>query len=463
MFVVDLILVITAVVVAIRLVALLFLRPHIPYEKFIIHIQAVLLAVVLLLALSLSPANSATHLKVGIECPKIGLTKVHKGSKFKCIKNGKKLVWSKVKISRVPKTAPVPSDRSLFSSPSNCKLGSPWPIESENIGFPRGANFAPALGDRKSLVIFVEFLDVPQDQRQIQEWKKHQIPTAERAYQVMSYGKYNLRYEYKEKFFLLNNYSSAYFRNYANLIQDAVAEAQKEIDISRYDFVNVVTPNTDNIPDEGAAGWIGGLGTMGPIGEYLDTQNKRNWLTHETGHVLGLMHGYNYRDGSLGAWDVMSNSFGLSDDLLGWNKLKLGWLEDAEVDCLDEEVKGETIHRLIPIGTAGANAKFVVVKLSETEALGIELRRKTDIDNLTKADEGVLVYKIDTTVPTGEGAFQIISNPTKFSAGTDGNRILLGTMKLNEETDFGGIKVKVVHEDSDSAYVAVSIGALRSS
>ena len=430
-------------------------------KKSLLHLQTGLLAVIVAFTFSYPSVSAATHPKVGKECSKIGQTEVHKGKMFKCVKKGKKVVWKRVKTAQVPRpavtqSAPATSDRSTFSPALGCKLGSPWPDESENAGFPRGANFAPALGDRKSLVIFVEFPDVPRDERQIQEWKNHQIPAAEKAYGVMSYGKYNLRYEYKEKFFRLNDPSLYYYKNYAKLIQDAVAQAQKEIDISRYDFVNVVTPNTDNIPDEGAAGWAGGIGTMGPIGEYLDNPSKRNWLMHETGHVLGLMHGYDYRGASLGAWDVMANSFGLSDDLLGWNKFKLGWVADTEIDCLGDGVSRETVHRLGPIGAAGENTKLVVVKLNETEALGIELRRKTDIDYLTAEAEGVLVYKIDTKIPSGEGAFQIVSNPTKFSTGTNGNRVLLGTMKLNEEVDFAGVKVKVIHEDSDSAYVSLS-------
>ena len=60
----------------------------------------------------LVPANAA--IKVGAKCNKAGITSVTAGKTFKCVKSGKKLVWSKgVSISK-PKAVPSPKKTAAF-------------------------------------------------------------------------------------------------------------------------------------------------------------------------------------------------------------------------------------------------------------------------------------------------------------------------------------------------------------
>ncbi len=51
-------------------------------------------------------------------------------------------------------------------------------------------------------------------------------------------------------------------------------------------------------------------------------------LPHENGHVFGLPDLYTQEGGgAVGHWDIMSEDWGANNDLLGWHKWKLGWLD----------------------------------------------------------------------------------------------------------------------------------------
>jgi hypothetical protein len=56
---------------------------------------------------SLSPANAAV--KAGASCKKLGQTAIQGKSSYKCVKSGKKLIWSIVKQTPSPKPSPTPS------------------------------------------------------------------------------------------------------------------------------------------------------------------------------------------------------------------------------------------------------------------------------------------------------------------------------------------------------------------
>ena len=72
-------------------------------------------------------------------------------------------------------------------------------------------------------------------------------------------------------------------------------------------------------------------------------------LNHETGHAVSLTEGYNAGTGGtfryMGQWDMMGNISGNAPDYIAWNKWKLGWLNDDEVDCVASD--GVTEHTLL--------------------------------------------------------------------------------------------------------------------
>jgi M6 family metalloprotease-like protein len=239
--------------------------------------------------------------------------------------------------------------------------------------------------------------------------------------------------------------------------------ADNDIDFSKYDFVNVVTPTFSPKAEGGATGGGGFnvdgktsfLSTVGPIGEYIDDPSKDNWLLHEVGHLLGLTHIYDYFQRNIGAWDPMGNSFGL-DELHGWHRWYLNWIEDSQVACLDESAPKETVHLISPLTTSTKGTKSVILKLSPSSALGIEVMRSSPENTFPSAYEGVVVYKIDTKLPGGKGSISIVSNPDESQPTKSGRIGLIGTLSVGESVKYEDYTIKVLKNSTTGDYVSVS-------
>jgi len=445
-------------------------------KRFIAFLSILSLSV----SLPLIPVNAAV--KAGSSCKPEGTTSVVGGKTFTCIKSGKKLVWDKgigVSSSSSISDPPVTSVTS-FSALSDCKLKTVV-NEGGDLGFPRKDTFIPSIGNIKSYVIFVDFSDVTSDPRQISEWKKNQIPTAEKQFPIMSYGKFNLTFDYAEKFYHLKTKSIDYLLNTphdspqnpkanpAALIEDAMTLADPDVDFSKYAFVNVVTPITENILYEGAQGMSGKsfdgkpfyMGTFGPIRQYLDDPYQHNWLVHESGHLLGLIHPfdpwniqrtYNANFGTF-AWDVMAYPLTTAPDLFAWEKFILGWFDENQVNCLTTS-NSESMHLITPIGSKSSGTKMVTFKLSSTTALVIESRRISTLDKINSSEEGVLVYKVNVNLGSNKGAVTMLYNNARARNANPNGMAGFGTLQVGEVLNAEGHTIKFIKRGKDGDFVS---------
>ncbi len=88
-------------------------------SRFQGRLSLILIMIICLVLVPIS-AVDAIELKAGAKCSKVGLSKISKGSRFTCVKSGKKLVWSKgqkISNSAAPnsntKPTPSPSPKSV--------------------------------------------------------------------------------------------------------------------------------------------------------------------------------------------------------------------------------------------------------------------------------------------------------------------------------------------------------------
>ena len=431
-------------------------------------------------------SSSSAAVKAGGTCSKLNSTTTASGKKFTCIKSGKRLIWNKgVLVSSKPTTPvveipdPVVTDSASYLSTSECKLARGGNNSDLYIGFPRDGKYPPAVGDRKTVVLFVDFADLPPNPKALSEMKNVQIPHAEKTFEMISYGKYRLKFDIVEKYYRLPGSADSYLKSgfdnhplskvmramdHQKLISETVKAADADIDFSKYDFLNIITPDWKELVEPGASGApnlnVDGktffLSNSGPAGDYIGDSRLINFTTHEVGHIIGLTHIYDYYNQQYSAtWDFMGATFAMTD-LIGWNKFFLGWIEDSQVNCLSSTSTTQSIHLLTSVGSNTPGTKMVIIKLSPTTALGIENRRQTEIDKLKSSDEGVIVYKIDTTKVSGTGAIQALSNLNKIISDRAGNGAPLSTMTPGESITTDGFTIKVLKRSANGDFVSIS-------
>jgi hypothetical protein len=92
-----------------------------------------------------------------------------------------------------------------------------------------------------------------------------------------------------------------------------------------------------------------------------------------------------------------------------------------------------------------------MIRLSDTQALGIEVRRRNVYDNLSEKEEGVLVYLIDTTKGDDEGIITILGNKKTVKEGQQ-----LGSLIPGERISYKGVTLKVLSSTKSGDLVEIS-------
>ncbi|MFH8620445.1 M6 family metalloprotease domain-containing protein [Streptomyces vietnamensis] len=258
------------------------------------------------------------------------------------------------------------------------------------------------------------------------------FPATSEFFDRASYGRFKLRPHPRPGWTPMPHASEAYDirRDWdagkrAAYLRDAITAADKDVDFSQYDIVYLVAdPDAPGV-DSDATKVVNldqpleadGTEIKRVVTVFERHPPDRNVLAHETGHVFDLPDLYRRPadgkgdwDTHVGDWDVMGSQFGLSPDLFGWHKWKLGWLSRAQVTC----VQGAA-PRLVsleptdappaPGGTLGT--RLAVVRTGPDSALAIEARSSAgnDADTCT---EGVLVYRVRARTASGDGPVEVV-------------------------------------------------------
>jgi M6 family metalloprotease-like protein len=231
------------------------------------------------------------------------------------------------------------------------------------------------------------------------------------------------------------SYNWSTYDGHRQHLLDVLAVTDAAIDYSSFDALFVFSPPAPSKPVSPT--FNGGI-TANVV---ADGRNFGNAVTfgndsrsypasivaHETGHMLGLVDLYAFTPAGgpffpgnpfkfIGAWSLMSNVFTPAHYLM-WEKRKLGWVDDAQVDCLEQAGGVEAV--LAP-NSASAGRKMVVVPIDSSSALVVEARDFQGLDANLCAN-GVLLYQVDARIPTGTGAVQVLGSRTS-TAGTAFNR-----------------------------------------
>ncbi|MDG4858249.1 M6 family metalloprotease domain-containing protein [Streptomyces sp. T-3] len=294
-------------------------------------------------------------------------------------------------------------------------------------GVPTPPGYARSTGQIRALNLMVDFPDAPGEGPATGRLAEF-FPQTQDWFRTASYGRLAYRPDAPIKDWLRMPQPFAEYGiergapfdpGYRQLVEDIVRAADPRVDFRAYDLVNIlVTPNAgpsaldtvlsvtfagnheapvaDGVPISNAS-FVYSRQDDGS-GSYAETGYRV--LPHENGHVFGLPDLYTADGGgAVGHWDIMSEDWGANNDLLGWHKWKLGWLDDNQVSCAANP--GTTEHTLGPLGAAGG-PKLAFVPLSEETGYAIEVRTRAGNDEAV-CKPGVLIYRVDADVDTGHG------------------------------------------------------------
>ncbi|MFI8966605.1 M6 family metalloprotease domain-containing protein [Streptomyces sp. NPDC053493] len=307
-----------------------------------------------------------------------------------------------------------------------CRIATTMGVQMSE-GVPTAPGYVRSTGRIKALTLMIDFPDAPGQGTAMSRYREFFPQTAD-WFRVSSYGRLHyhpdapipdwLRMPRPFTAYGLER-GSAYEPGYRKLVEDMVKAADQQVDFSTYDLVNVlVTPNAgpsalDTVLSVTFSGnddapYADGVPLANTSfvysrqddgsGTYSETGYRV--LPHENGHVFGLPDLYTVDGGgTVGHWDIMSEDWGANNDLLGWHKWKLGWLDNEQVGCASRP--GDHEYTLTPLAVSGG-PKLAFVPLSGTSGYAIEVRTREGNDEAV-CKQGVLVYRVDTDVDTGHG------------------------------------------------------------
>ncbi|MER5767559.1 M6 family metalloprotease domain-containing protein [Streptomyces sp. NPDC001985] len=294
-------------------------------------------------------------------------------------------------------------------------------------GIPTPAGYSRSTGEVRALNLMIDFSDAEGEGKALDRLAEF-FPQTTEWFRTSSYGRLSYRPHAPVTDWLrmplpFEAYGiergSPYEPGYRKLVEDLVTVADPQVDFAAYDLVNVlVTPNAgpsalDTVlsvtfsgnPEAPTADGVPLANTSfvysrqdDGSGSYAETGFRV--LPHENGHVFGLPDLYTAEGGgTVGHWDIMSEDWGANNDLLGWHKWKLGWLDPGQISCAP--APGSAEYTLTPLATAGG-AKMTVVPVSEDSGYAIEVRTRAGNDEAI-CRPGVLIYRVQGDVDTGQG------------------------------------------------------------
>ncbi|MER6996912.1 M6 family metalloprotease domain-containing protein [Streptomyces sp. NPDC000410] len=391
-------------------------------------------------------------------------------------------------LTSASSTLPVPSGASGGpvaaadeAEVSPCRIATTMGVQMSE-GMPTSPDYARSTGEVKALNIMIDFPDAQGEGTALDRYGEF-FPQSQEWFATSSYGRLSYRPEAPLTDWLrmpmpFSAYGiergSPYEPGYRRLVQDIVAAADPHVDFSAYDLVNVlVTPNAgpsalDTVlsvtfsgnPDAPYADGVPLANTSfvysrqdDGSGSYAETGYRV--LPHENGHVFGLPDLYTSEGGgAVGHWDIMSEDWGANNDLLGWHKWKLGWLDSGQIGCAS--VTGTRDFDLTPLARSGGR-KLIFVPISPDAGYAAEVRTREGNDEAV-CEPGVLIYRVETDIDTGQGPV-LVSDSDKDSGGC--TRLPNVHAELSDapyrpgETfadDRNGIRISVLSEGAEGTY-----------
>ncbi len=298
-----------------------------------------------------------------------------------------------------------------------------WGIPLFHEGPINTAGALPTAGSVRALVVAVDFSDAPASRDAAQ--LANTAVSGLGRFAEYSYGRFSASAEIVTGWRRMSRPASSY-ASLSDLgdgarvfFTEVTGLVDAEVDFSAIEFVIVLAPGLKPFQRAGNPAWsvFPGRGFSRDGNEirhattlmeavtnpYADIASITN---HELSHSLGLPETYQMTSGDtrrdlVGMWDL--GNIPNQRHFLAWHKYRLGWIEQAQVTCIDAPRQEQVT--LTPLETRGG-MKAVVVRTSPSWAYVVEARRRIGLDG-NICHEGVLVYTVDSQVDNGGGPIRL--------------------------------------------------------
>lgn len=404
-------------------------------------IAALVLAAMVPTGLATTSASAQAPAKAGTACKVVGATLKQKKTTLVCRRVGKRLVW-RAKPSATSGNAgsgsaavTTPAVQSGNYSPDNecADIESPrttyWQVTA---GFPRFAERVPSIGTVRVMMLPVDFPDVVATGSPATDML-HFTRALSAIYTGMSDGALTFSFVTQPAYIRVSREAASWgMGSYGGgrgdtFVADVVREVDPVVDFTGVDVVIVMTPPniranqiaySPAMPYPAQAPLVTGEKAI-----YSSTMTGHDaWadpltIVHEFGHLLGWTDlytlsvpagsSYNEIHRYVGKWDFMGYAW--ERGVLGWQRFLQGWLTDPEVLCAN--TTGEFVATLAPLGSPTKTSELMLLRGQSGKLVGVEVRRPGSLDTfVTTNNQGVLIYTIDASGATGEGALRVQGN-----------------------------------------------------
>lgn len=275
----------------------------------------------------------------------------------------------------------------------------------------------PARGRAEAVMVFVDFPNAPasEDAVALASMYTAYLPWFEEA----SHGRFSVGMTVVPRWFRMPEAGTAYGNlqvspNADRYMADVVAAVGGAVDLGRYHSVWVV-PSRDasrflgvnyvRYPGRGVA-IAGGEVRFGVLMDAL-RRGQPFESTHALHRFLASLGGVDLGEASdkpFGRWDpgYAGDRGGSTVHPIAWHKWMFRWIDPSQITCLREPGQ---LEETVTANARTGGKKMVVVPTSPSTAYVLEVRDKLGYDRGT-CRGGVLLYTIDSQIPSGVGPIE---------------------------------------------------------